>query len=143
MVDLWRLVWQERAPSIVMITNLEEGGKPKCQQYWPDSGTESFGPFQVSITDQQILADYTIRKLTVQVCVGVSSEFVWRGAEVSVWCSLQLSGSSERPLKVTHFHFTAWPDHRVPDYATPILAFHRRVRKEHKSSKGPMVVHCR
>ena len=66
-VDFWRMVWQERAPSIVMITNLEEGGKPKCQQYWPDSGTESFGPFQVSITGQQILADYTIRKLTVQV----------------------------------------------------------------------------
>ena len=67
-VDFWRLVWQERAPSIVMITNLEERGKPKCQQYWPDSGTENFGPFQVSITEQQILADYTIRNLTVQVC---------------------------------------------------------------------------
>ena len=51
-----------------------------------------------------------------------------------MWCSLQLSGSSEHPLRVTHFHFTAWPDHGVPDYATPILAFHRRVRKEHKSS---------
>ena len=67
MVDFWRLVWQERAPSIVMITNLEERGKTKCQQYWPDLGTESFGPFQVSITDQQVLADYTIRNLTVQV----------------------------------------------------------------------------
>ena len=53
----------------------------------------------------------------------------------------QLSGSSERPLKVTRFHFTAWPDHRVPDYATRILAFHRRVKKEHRPSKGPMMVH--
>jgi len=67
-VDFWRMVWQERAPSIVMITNLEGGGKPKCQQYWSDSGTESYGPFQVTITGQQILANYTIRKLTVQVC---------------------------------------------------------------------------
>jgi len=58
-------------------------------------------------------------------------------------CPVQLSGSSEHPLKVTQFHFTAWPDHGVPDYATPILAFHNRVRKEHKFSKGSMVVHCR
>ena len=51
----------------------------------------------------------------------------------------QLQGSTERPLKVTHFHFTAWPDHGVPDYATPLLTFHRRVVKEHK----PKMVHCR
>ena len=68
MVDFWRMVWQERTPSIVMITNLEEGNRTKCHQYWPDSGTESYGPFQVTITEQQVLADYTIRKLTVKVC---------------------------------------------------------------------------
>jgi len=66
-VDFWRLLWQEGAHSIVMITNLEEGGKIKCHQYWPDKDTKNFGPFHVSITDQQILADYTIRNLTVQV----------------------------------------------------------------------------
>ena len=67
MVDFWRLVWQERAHSIVMITNLEEGGKNKCQQYWPDSRTRNFGPFQVSMVDEWILAHYTIRILIVQV----------------------------------------------------------------------------
>ena len=50
-----------------MITNLEEGGKIKCQRYWPESGTCSFGPFEISLTEEQILADYTIRKLGVQV----------------------------------------------------------------------------
>ena len=55
----------------------------------------------------------------------------------------QLTGSSDRPLKVTQFHFTAWPDHGVPDYATPILAFHKRVVKEHQTGKGPIMVHCR
>ena len=51
----------------MMITNLEEGGKAKCQQYWPDSRTRNFGPFQVSMVDERILAEYTIRILTVQV----------------------------------------------------------------------------
>ena len=50
-----------------MVTNLEEGNQKKCHQYWPDTGTQSFGPFRVTITDQQILADYTTRWLLVQV----------------------------------------------------------------------------
>ena len=61
------MVWQEKALSIVMITNLEEGGKAKCQQYWPDAGTLKCGPLNITITDQQILADYTIRRFTVKV----------------------------------------------------------------------------
>ena len=66
-MDFWRLVWQERAPSIVMITNLEEGGKIKCQRYWPETGRCGFGPFTVTLTDEQIFADYTIRKLELLV----------------------------------------------------------------------------
>ena len=68
-VDFWRLVWQEKSPTIVMITNLLEGTKIKCQQYWPESGVQSFGPFEITISDQQKLADYTVRSLLVQVCM--------------------------------------------------------------------------
>ncbi len=35
-----------------------------------------------------------------------------------------------------------WPDHGVPDYATPILGFHRRVKSQHKPSRGPLLIHC-
>ena len=66
-VDFWRLIWQERPPIIVMVTNIKEGSHTKCQQYWPESGKKDFGPFQVTITDQQIFADYTIRTLSVAV----------------------------------------------------------------------------
>ena len=66
-VDFWRLIWQERPPTIVMVTNVKEGIRIKCQQYWPESGKKDFGPFQVIITDQQIFADYTIRTLSVSV----------------------------------------------------------------------------
>ena len=66
-VDFWRLIWQERPPTIVMVTNVKEGIRIKCQQYWPESGKKDFGPFQVTITDQQIFADYTIRTLSVSV----------------------------------------------------------------------------
>ena len=61
------MVWQERVPCIVMITNLIEGNKIKCVQYWPLSGSLAFGPFLVTIIDQLILADYTIRRFNVEV----------------------------------------------------------------------------
>ena len=67
LVDFWRLIWQEHPPTIVMVTNVMEGNRIKCQQYWPESGKQQFGPFQVIITDQQIFADYTIRTLSVSV----------------------------------------------------------------------------
>ena len=67
LVDFWRMIWQERVPAVVMITNLVEGKKTKCEHYWPLSGSLGFGPFQVSITNQLILADYTINTLSVEV----------------------------------------------------------------------------
>ena len=66
-VDFWRMVWQERSQSIVMLANLVEGNRKKCHQYWPETGTLSFGPFDVTIFEQQTLAAYTIRHLSVQV----------------------------------------------------------------------------
>jgi protein tyrosine phosphatase len=66
-VDFWRLVWQERPPTIVMVTNLQEKKRAKCHKYWPDRGTQSFGPFRVTITDHQMLADYSTRNFLVEV----------------------------------------------------------------------------
>ncbi len=67
LVDFWRLIWQERPPTIVMVTNLKEGNKKKCEQYWPESGSVSFGPFKVTLTEHQVFADYCIRSLQVTV----------------------------------------------------------------------------
>lgn len=71
-VDFWRLVWQERPPTIVMITNLKEGNKKKCEQYWPESGSINYGPFKISLTEQQVLADYCIRTFLVTVSLIVA-----------------------------------------------------------------------
>jgi len=65
--DFWWLVWQERISVVAMVTNVLEGGQQKCEQYWPSQGTQEYGPFQVSLTDQQVFANYTIRQLFVTV----------------------------------------------------------------------------
>ena len=44
---------------------------------------------------------------------------------------------------VYQFHFTAWPDSEVPELATSLLDFRRKVRSHDDDAKGPLVVHCR
>ena len=68
---MWRLIWQERPAAIVMVTNLKEGNKKKCEQYWPDSSSKMFGPFKVTLTQQSVMADYCTR--TMQVTVSMTS----------------------------------------------------------------------
>ena len=116
-----------------------------CHDHQPGGGREDKVPVLLAWEwtlwvwpiwgDQQILADYTIRKLEAKV-------FFLSLPSLNEKCT-QLKGDSSALLRVNHFHFTAWPDHGVPDYATPLLAFHRQVLKEHKPRKGPMMVHCR
>ena len=50
-----------------MVTNVKEEKKIKCHQYWPESVTKDHGPFRVTLADEQILTDYTIRELQLTV----------------------------------------------------------------------------
>ena len=44
---------------------------------------------------------------------------------------------------MTQYHFTSWPDHGVPKFATSLISFIRRVQKAHDKDKGiPLLVHC-
>ena len=57
---------------------------------------------------------------------------------------LKVSGVASKIRLIHHFHFTAWPDHGVPRYATPLLEFRKKVDKIHKRKNNkPMLVHCR
>ena len=131
------MIWQEKCCTVVMVTNLKEDKKTKCHQYWSEDGSKSFGPFTITTTDQQVFADYTIRLLQLEV----SQLTVF--LNIVCMLSAQLQESSEFPRMITQYHFASWPDHGVPEYATPILAYHRRIKKDHRPSKGPMIVHCR
>ena len=66
-VDFWRLVWQEKVPTIAMVTALREDSGSKCERYWPEYGTTVYGPYRVSLFQQQVLAHYTHSTLRVQL----------------------------------------------------------------------------
>ena len=57
--------------------------------------------------------------------------------------SVQLLTPDEDPLTVTQFHYTAWPDHGVPDNVMSVISFIRHVRKLYPVSLDqPLLVHC-
>ena len=44
---------------------------------------------------------------------------------------------------ISHYHFTSWPDHGVPQFATSLISFIKRVQKDHNKDKNiPLLVHC-
>ncbi|XP_031233584.1 receptor-type tyrosine-protein phosphatase delta isoform X35 [Mastomys coucha] len=116
--DFWRMIWEQRSATVVMMTKLEERSRVKCDQYWPSRGTETHGLVQVTLLDTVELATYCVRTF-----------------------ALYKNGSSEK-REVRQFQFTAWPDHGVPEHPTPFLAFLRRVKACNPPDAGPMVVHC-
>uniref|UniRef100_A0A674MD50 protein-tyrosine-phosphatase n=1 Tax=Takifugu rubripes TaxID=31033 RepID=A0A674MD50_TAKRU len=115
--DFWRMVWQENTSSIVMVTNLVEVGRVKCVRYWPDE-TEIYGDIKVTLTETEPLAEFVIRTFTVQ------------------------KKGYHDIREVRQFHFTSWPDHGVPCYATGLLGFIRQVKFLNPPGTGPIVAHC-
>ncbi|XP_058476426.1 receptor-type tyrosine-protein phosphatase H isoform X2 [Solea solea] len=119
--DFWRMIWEQRVKGIVMVTNCVEGGRPKCDHYWPEDSTPRFYKgVRVTITSKQEEPYWTLREFSVK----------------------HIDSSEERI--VTHFHFTAWPDHGVPEGTIPLIQFRGLVRwhMEKEGAGAPTVVHC-
>ncbi|XP_032431086.1 receptor-type tyrosine-protein phosphatase H isoform X10 [Xiphophorus hellerii] len=119
--DFWRMVWEQKVKRIVMVTNCVEAGRTKCEQYWPeDRSLGSHGELIVSKTFEERESNWVLREFKVK----------------------HLKDSEERT--VNHFHFTAWPDHGVPQGTEVLIRFRGLVRKhiESEGSKAPTVVHC-
>uniref|UniRef100_A0A8V1A5N1 protein-tyrosine-phosphatase n=1 Tax=Gallus gallus TaxID=9031 RepID=A0A8V1A5N1_CHICK len=115
--DFWRMVWQERSPIIVMITNIEEMNE-KCTEYWPEEQITYEG---IEIIVNQVIQadDYRLRLITLK-----------KGEEV-------------RNLK--HYWYTSWPDQKTPDQAPPLLQLVLEVEEAMQSAEeknAPVIVHC-
>lgn len=67
--DFWQMIWEQQSTTIVMLTKLVEGRKPKCMKYWPDNIGESINPkpsLTVTLTQQRVFVDYEIRTMQVK-----------------------------------------------------------------------------
>ncbi|KAM6237104.1 receptor-type tyrosine-protein phosphatase V-like isoform 4-T4 [Porphyrio hochstetteri] len=119
--DFWRLVWEQNVCNIIMLTVCMENGRVLCDHYWPsESAPVSYGQVQVHLLAQ-------------------SSSEEWTTREFKLWHE-----GLQAERHVSHLHYTAWPDHGIPESTTSIMTFRELVRERIQSTKdaGPTLVHC-
>ncbi|XP_070191978.1 receptor-type tyrosine-protein phosphatase mu-like [Littorina saxatilis] len=118
--DLWRMVWQEGVTDIVMLTNIKEGKKSKCYEYWPAQGDRlTTGHMEVTGVEEETRAHFVVRTFDLK----------------------KSEGSDKRRVK--QYHYQSWMDHEVPA-TTPLVNFWRYVRSRapRTAQAPPLVVHC-
>ncbi|XP_053085256.1 tyrosine-protein phosphatase non-receptor type 5 isoform X3 [Pangasianodon hypophthalmus] len=101
--DFWRMVWQERCPIIVMITNIEEKNE-KCTEYWPEDSMTCEG---IEITVKQFIQadDYSLRSFTVKCVLGHQTPlFPWNTSPSIFPAVDDWFKRSEQVWEVAHQH---------------------------------------
>ncbi|KAL1505354.1 hypothetical protein ABEB36_004941 [Hypothenemus hampei] len=134
--DFWRMIWEQQAKVILMLTHLVENGLEKCVDYLPESEVTEcsrlFGDFQITLKKREVKEKYIISSLQLKNMVSNS----WR--------------------EVTHFWYLGWPERGVPTEANSLIAFLIEARSYMKTStldrqtnsthisneQNPVVIHC-
>ncbi|KAH8419235.1 hypothetical protein KR222_011240, partial [Zaprionus bogoriensis] len=120
----WRMIWEQRVAIIVMITNLVERGRRKCDMYWPKDGVETYGVIQVKLVEEEVMSTYTVRTLQIK------------------HMKLKKKKQCNMEKLVYQYHYTNWPDHGTPDHPLPVLNFIKKSSAANPAEAGPIVVHC-
>ncbi|XP_068190464.1 tyrosine-protein phosphatase non-receptor type 13 isoform X3 [Antennarius striatus] len=117
--DFWQMVLEQKSNVIAMMTREVEGGKVKCQRYWPDT------PGAAEMVDDRLLITL-VRDQHLD-------NFVIRHIEVK-------DVQTDEVQLVTHLNYTGWPDHGTPTQPEQLLTFISYMRHVHRS--GPIITHC-
>lgn len=94
--DFWRMIRQQNVSLILMLCRLEEGGRPKCDQYWPDHN-ESLKYDDISLEIKSESEKAETQNL-------LHREF-----------SLIDTSNNETISTVRQIQYSGWPDHGLPD----------------------------
>uniref|UniRef100_A0A3Q2D4S0 Protein tyrosine phosphatase non-receptor type 13 n=1 Tax=Cyprinodon variegatus TaxID=28743 RepID=A0A3Q2D4S0_CYPVA len=117
--DFWQMVWEQDSNVIAMMTQEIEGGKVKCQRYWPDTPRTAEmvdDRLQIKLVKDQHLENFVVRLIEVKDVQANESKLV------------------------THLNYTGWPDHGTPSQPEHLLTFISYMRHVHRS--GPIITHC-
>ncbi|XP_077528731.1 tyrosine-protein phosphatase 10D-like isoform X2 [Haemaphysalis longicornis] len=120
--DFWRMIWEHDVKIIIMLTQLVEGNKKKCERYWPEDNKEhSYGCVQVRKDSSAERSDFILTELKIK------------------------SDDSSKWRNVQHVFFTAWKDHGTPESPETLIRFVRTCQRMFGPRGGaqpPILVHC-
>ncbi|XP_061118518.1 tyrosine-protein phosphatase non-receptor type 13 isoform X3 [Conger conger] len=119
LADFWQMVWEQKSNVIAMMTQEVEGGKVKCQRYWPHTPKTPEmvdERLQLTLIKDQHLDNFVIRLIEVK------------------------DVQADEVQYVSHLNYTGWPDHGTPTQPEQLLTFISYMRHIHQS--GPIITHC-
>uniref|UniRef100_A0A671NDH4 Receptor-type tyrosine-protein phosphatase alpha n=1 Tax=Sinocyclocheilus anshuiensis TaxID=1608454 RepID=A0A671NDH4_9TELE len=117
--DFWRMIWEWRSCSIVMLTELEERGQEKCAPYWPSDGVMVCGDMSIELKREEESESYTVRDLLVT------------------------NNRENKSRAVRQFHFHGWPEVGIPSDGKGMINIIAAVQKQQQQSGNhPITVHC-
>lgn len=132
--EFWQMIWQETSEVavIVMLTQLAEGIREKCYQYYPeDVGSDSL---QVGLTNE-----------TGEACEGQVKVIERNYDEASKSTVRQLLMTcGENKKTVWHLLFLGWSDHGVPDDegCASLLELIKLSKEKNDVPENPRIIHC-
>nr|XP_026695149.1 receptor-type tyrosine-protein phosphatase epsilon-like isoform X1 [Ciona intestinalis] len=116
-VDFWAMVWEQRCPTIVMLTNLTENGKVKCEKYWPDKNSVyKCGDIHIVTMEETMHGCYVIRKL-------------------------QVSMLDKNKRTIVQYQFLTWGEHDAPTTTSGFFKFFDQINEGNDGNEYT-VVHC-
>ncbi|XP_023447678.1 receptor-type tyrosine-protein phosphatase alpha isoform X2 [Dasypus novemcinctus] len=143
--DFWRMIWEWKSCSIVMLTELEERGQEKCAQYWPSGGLVSYGDVTVELKKEEECESYTVRDLLV-----TNTRVRWTvggipptGITALPHLPDPLLPKENKSRQIRQFHFHGWPEVGIPSDGKGMISIIAAVQKQQQQSGNhPITVHC-
>lgn len=125
---------------IVMVTPLEEHGRPKCFPYWP-RGTSSGDRIKVAPKVQSIKGTRDISEFPCDICVEFKGSTKVNDCYTLTTLTLKPLFSDGPVKTVHHFYFDLWRDMSKPDQVIPIMQLCRHSHSLNHNG-NPIIVHC-
>jgi len=123
----WNLILLKEVKLIIMLTNIEEDGRKKCDKYWPDNFETPFvfENFKVILECEEDILNSAVTQ--------------------RIFCLHDEENDTK--YSITQLHVYCWPDHSVPEKEIGfkmielLFSFIDEFRVCYQNS--PVLVHCR
>lgn len=127
--DFWRMVWEQNVRSIIMVTGLQEGGRTKCAQYWPQEDKSGKGSVDYE--------EYTIS------IAGIERKGDFRITTLKLTNNHPDIDDVGRVRTLKHYWYDSWPDHGAPTQTNGLTSMIQECRKDNVGGAlSPWIVHC-